>query len=132
MPGLTSGKAAGAGRAYAVAVNLSSTRILCAALLAAAAWPAQARPVPAPTRGQLLYETHCIECHTTQMHWREGRKARSWTSLKAQVLRWQQAANLAWDDADVEEVTRHLNATVYHFVQPQRSARTRLAGASAD
>lgn len=105
-------------------------RILFAAALIAAALPAPAQPAPSPTRGQLLYETHCIECHNSQMHWRNGRKARSWATLKAQVIRWQEAARLGWDEADVDEVTRYLNAIVYRFPQPRPSARrTRLAGA---
>jgi mono/diheme cytochrome c family protein len=90
----------------------------CLALAAAAAvtW-AQAQPaaeVPA-TRGQLLYSTHCIECHTTQMHWRNQRQARDWETLKAQVRRWQGVASLGWSEADIDDVARHLNDTIYKF-----------------
>lgn len=73
---------------------------------------------PAPTRGRLLYETHCIACHNSQMHWRDGRLVRDWAGLAGQVRRWQERANLQWSDADILEVARHLNATIYRLPQP--------------
>ena len=78
---------------------------------------AHSQAAPAATRGQLLYTTHCISCHTTQMHWRDGRQARDWDSLKMHVRRWQGNAGLQWGDADIAEVARHLNDTIYHFPQ---------------
>jgi mono/diheme cytochrome c family protein len=77
---------------------------------------AVAQPVD---RGALLYETHCVECHTAQMHWREQRLARDWSSLRAQVRRWQANARLQWSDADIDAVTRYLNDTVYGFDRRQ-------------
>jgi mono/diheme cytochrome c family protein len=74
---------------------------------------------PAPSRGELLYNTHCIACHSTQMHWREQRLARDWPSLKAQVRRFQGVAGLAWSDEDIAAVTRHLNDTIYRFPETQ-------------
>lgn len=70
-------------------------------------------------RGRLLYETHCIQCHTTQMHWREQRLARDWDTLRGQVVRWQAAATLDWDPDDIEAVTRFLNDTIYRFPRAQ-------------
>jgi cytochrome c5 len=93
--------------------------LFCALALAGAA---QAQAVPPPSRGQLLYETHCIECHNTQMHWRTRKQARDWDSLKAQVRRWQATANLGWTEADVTDVARHLNETIYQFPQPHERA----------
>ena len=40
---------------------LQRTALLCAAL--ASAGTAIAQVVPPPSRGQLLYSTHCLECH---------------------------------------------------------------------
>lgn len=71
----------------------------------------------AQSRGELLYATHCISCHTTEMHWRDKRSASNWPALKAQVRRWQDAASLAWGDSDIVEVSRYLNETIYHFEQ---------------
>lgn len=69
----------------------------------------------AQSRGELLYTTHCIACHTTQMHWRDQRAASDWPRLKAQVRRWQGATSLAWSDSDILEVARYLNDTFYRF-----------------
>ena len=88
------------------------------AVVAAAALAAQAQPVRAPSRGELLYSNHCIECHTTQMHWRELKQVRDWATLKEQVLRWQQIGQLAWDEADVDDVARYLNDMIYRFPPP--------------
>ncbi|MES2634346.1 MAG: hypothetical protein V4669_15345 [Pseudomonadota bacterium] len=77
-----------------------------------------AQPVPAESRGQLLYSTHCIACHTAQMHWRNNRAAYDWQSLNVQVRLWQRNAGLQWSDADVVEVSRYLNSAIYKFPQP--------------
>ncbi len=69
----------------------------------------------AQSRGELLYTTHCISCHTTEMHWRDNRSASNWPALKAQVRRWQDTASLTWSDSDILEVSRYLNETIYHF-----------------
>lgn len=82
--------------------------VLCGALMVAASARAQ-------SRGELLYSTHCIACHTAQVHWRDQRVATDWASLKSQVRRWQGVASLAWNEDDVLEVTRHLNDSIYRF-----------------
>jgi mono/diheme cytochrome c family protein len=81
----------------------------------------------AESRGELLYSTHCIECHTSQMHWRDKKLATDWDSLKAQVQRWQASATLGWNEQDVVEVTRYLNDTFYRF---PRNSGSRSAAAS--
>ena len=82
--------------------------ILGAALLAAAPWhaaaalaglavpPAPATLAQAPTRGALLYDTHCSGCHTTQMHWRDRRVVRDWAGLVDQVAQWAARERLGW------------------------------------
>ena len=109
-------------------MNLPKQLLLIAALACASA-QAHAQTPPAATRGQLLYTTHCISCHTTQMHWRNERQANDWESLKAQVRRWQGFAGLQWGDADIAEVARHLNDTIYHF--PQTADRLSMASRTA-
>ncbi len=69
----------------------------------------------AQSRGELLYSTHCITCHTSEMHWREKRVATDFASLKFQVHRWQDAAGLGWSDNDVQDVARYLNESIYHY-----------------
>jgi mono/diheme cytochrome c family protein len=94
--------------------------------LAAFAWSVQAQPAPgpkaAPTRGQLLYDTHCIECHNAQMHWRVLGQARDWNSLLYEVNRWQAAALLGWSADDIADVAQHLNDTIYKFAIPRERA----------
>jgi mono/diheme cytochrome c family protein len=75
-------------------------------------------PAEAQSRGELLYATHCIACHTTQVHWRDRRLATNWVSLQAQVSRWQAAGSLNWTDEDVVAVTKHLNERFYGFKSP--------------
>jgi len=113
------------------APSLLHIRRVAVTLLAATAVLAAAQPAlqPPSTRGQMLYATHCIECHTTQMHWRARQQARDWNTLRVEVQRWQAAASLAWSDADIDEVTRHLNDTIYRFPQlrPRAQARVTVA-----
>jgi mono/diheme cytochrome c family protein len=94
-------------------------RILLSALFALAVLAPAHAQTTAPSRGQLLYGNHCVECHTSQMHWREQRLARDFPSLKGQVRRFQGLAGLTWSDEDIEAVARHLNDTIYRFPEPQ-------------
>lgn len=89
-------------------------RFLALALLGLSGLAVHAQPVP-PTRGELLYTTHCITCHSAQMHWRNNRRASDWDSLQAQVRLWQGNAGLQWDETDISAVAAYLNATIYHY-----------------
>ena len=91
--------------------------LACAAFAHTAASDTQTTEDPA--RGELLYQTHCITCHSAEVHWRDKRVAVDWASLKSEVNRWQEHASLGWDDADIVEVTRYVNASYYHFPAPQ-------------
>lgn len=71
-----------------------------------------------PSRGELLYATHCSGCHSTQLHWRAKKLATNWPRLKAEVDRWQQSAGLGWRDEEVTDVARYLNGRYYHFALP--------------
>ena len=70
------------------------------------------------SRGELLYTTHCVSCHTTQVHWRADKQAYDWGSLRFQVSRWQGNAGLQWREADITEVSRYLNEIIYRFPPP--------------
>ena len=67
--------------------------------------------------GEALYSVHCNVCHSTQVHWRDNKLATDWGSLKDLVRRWQATAALAWSEADVVEVARYLNDTIYRHPQ---------------
>lgn len=97
---------------------------ILAALLAAPCAFAQPAAVPsAESRGAMLYDTHCITCHTTQMHWREQRLATDWDSLRLQVRRWQGNAGLSWSEEDIDAVAKHLNDTIYRFPPATQTSR---------
>lgn len=72
-------------------------------------------PARAQSRGELLYDMHCVACHSEKMHWRSGKLVNDWASLERQVRHWQQAASLGWNDEDILEVARDLNQRFYGF-----------------
>lgn len=79
---------------------------------------AEVPPTREATRGELLYSTHCIACHTAQVHWREKKLATDWTSLQSEVRRWQGVLGLGWSNDDIGEVARYLNALYYRYPTP--------------
>lgn len=102
----------------------SSLHVAAAGLLLAGACQAQTGTVP--SRGQLLYETHCIACHTTQMHWRDRKSAKDWPGLRRVVRRWQGELQLRWTDADIDEVARYLNQRYYRYPEPGPAMTRRI------
>ncbi len=79
---------------------------------------ADAQPIRDATRGELLYSTHCIACHSAKVHWRDKQLVTDWTSLQAQVRHWEGFSGLGWGDDDVVQVARYLNALHYHYATP--------------
>lgn len=67
------------------------------------------------TRGQLLSNTHCTAWHDTQMHWRAGKLADTWASLRKQVRSRQDVANLHWSEEDITLFARYLHNTIHHY-----------------
>ena len=76
---------------------------------------APASPAQSPTRGELLYTTHCVACHTKEVHWRARRLATDWPTLTDETRRWQRNLGLKWTDDEVGDVVRYLNTTIYRF-----------------
>jgi mono/diheme cytochrome c family protein len=76
---------------------------------------ALAQTVTQSSRGELLYATHCIGCHTTEIHWRERKLATDWATLRQQVRRWAGNTGLGWGDDEILDVARYLNAKYYRF-----------------
>jgi mono/diheme cytochrome c family protein len=70
----------------------------------------------------LLYSTHCSTCHNSTIHWREQKLATDWTSLKAQVNRWQRYTKLRWSEQDINDVTAYLNTYYYDFISTEPKA----------
>ena len=105
-----------------------SRRCLVPAAMVLAGLAAHAQTTPVPGRGELLYTTHCIACHSAQMHWRSNRRAHDWESLKAQVRLWQGNSGLRWDEADISEVAGYLNDTVYRYPRAPGPGGVGLSG----
>lgn len=80
---------------------------------------ASAQPEINASRGELLYTTHCITCHSSKVHWRDKKIAKDLIGLNAQVRRWQEISGLKWSEGDIAEVTRYLNTLHYRY--PERA-----------
>jgi len=80
---------------------------------------AEAQPIRDATRGELLYSTHCLACHDTQVHWREKKLATDWASLQSEVRRWALLSKLEWSEYDIEVVTGYLNDLHYRYPPPK-------------
>ncbi len=73
--------------------------------------------------GQLLYDTYCISCHTTEVHWRQKRLATDWITLKGQIDRWQTIIGQSWNRQQMDDVASYLNGQFYKF-DPASESRT--------
>jgi mono/diheme cytochrome c family protein len=75
------------------------------------------------SRGQSLYEDHCQACHTSIVHVRETRKARTMKDLEHWVTHWSDELNLPWGADEVRDVVDYLNIRYYKIegstTQPQ-------------
>lgn len=100
-----------------------------AASLVAIAAMSQSAPRSAESRGELLYSTHCVACHTTQIHWRDKKLATDWNRLRAEVRRWQENGRLSWGEDEISDVTVYLNGLYYHYEPP--AGRAALSAISA-
>jgi mono/diheme cytochrome c family protein len=105
---------------------MSHMRLLLVAASLFAALPicAQAPAAAPPSRGELLYTTHCVACHTTRVHWRDRRTVTDYPSLVAQVARWQANTGLGWSSEEIGDVAQYLGATIYRLpdaAPPQQS-----------
>ena len=79
---------------------------------------ADVAPTREASRGELLYSVHCIACHSEQVHWREKKLVTDWNSLLSEVRRWQGLSGLGWNNEDIAEVARYLNALHYRYPTP--------------
>ena len=69
----------------------------------------------AVSRGQLLYENHCIACHESVAHIRHDRRVRSYQALQGWVVRWSNQQQLGWGPGDIADVVEYLNRHYYKF-----------------
>jgi len=101
-------------------MRLAALFALCIATLLA--WPGTAAAADA-RRGRILYESHCGNCHAESVHSREKRVASDFEAVRTWVRRWSDSLGLGWTDAEVNDVTVHLNERYYRFACPPADCR---------
>lgn len=77
--------------------------------------PAIGAVVQSGSRGQMLYENHCLGCHESLVFIREKRTVRNLAGLRDAVLRWAVEEKLPWSAEELDDVAGHLNRTYYRF-----------------
>ena len=87
-------------------------------LLFAAVALAQPGVAADAARGQALYESRCVGCHTKSVHQREVRKATSFEGVLVQVSRWNATLGGDWTAEDIEDVAVYLNQRYYKHACP--------------
>jgi mono/diheme cytochrome c family protein len=92
-----------------------AARLFLAALGIAAAMPSIAAD---SRRGEQLFETHCIKCHSAGIYERAQPKVRSWPALLTEVRRWQTQAGQRWSIEEIDDVAAYLNRRFYKFERP--------------
>ncbi|MEN8801067.1 MAG: cytochrome c [Thiogranum sp.] len=66
-------------------------------------------------RGQALYENHCMECHESWAHTRDGRHVSSLDVLRKRVEAWSIHTGLGWGKEEVDDITDYLNRRFYQL-----------------
>jgi cytochrome c2 len=72
--------------------------------------------IPSPAdeaRGRLLYENHCQTCHTSVVHVRNQRKAKTPAELRGWIGRWSGELKLGWGETEQSDVYQFLNNRYY-------------------
>lgn len=95
--------------------TLQNWKMLSACLIASVTTVAHAAPAIEASRGELLYTTHCIACHSTNVHWRAQSVVTDWDTLSAEVRKWQETIGLGWNADDIAAVATYLNGLFYHL-----------------
>ncbi len=66
-------------------------------------------------RGQALYEHHCMSCHESWAHTRDGRHVRTISELRARTEAWSLHSHLDWSAEEIDDVTDYLNRAFYQL-----------------
>jgi mono/diheme cytochrome c family protein len=90
-------------------------RPLAAAVLMAPFLQAWGAEPPDAGRGRLLYENHCVVCHTSKVHRRIPPAPIDRQELRLIVTAWAKGQNLRWSETEVLDVVDYLDSTYYRF-----------------
>jgi hypothetical protein len=69
-------------------------------------------------RGRTLYEARCVGCHSTSVHRRESRKAKTFDEIRVQTAKWDRATGGVWGKDEVDDVAFYLNDVYYRLPCP--------------
>ena len=67
------------------------------------------------SRGQALYENHCMACHEAWAHTREGRRVHSMSDLRQRVAAWSVHSGLDWSEEEIRDVADYLGEQFYQL-----------------
>ena len=80
-------------------------------------YPGKAKPKQFVSRGQLLYQNHCIVCHESNVHIRNKKKAKSIAEINTWVSKWSTYRKLDWSESEINAVSTFLNNTYYKYTK---------------
>ncbi|MGD8615505.1 MAG: cytochrome c [Gammaproteobacteria bacterium] len=66
-------------------------------------------------RGRALYEHHCMSCHESWAHTREGRHVRTLAELRRRTEAWSVHSRLEWSREEIDDVADYLDRAFYHL-----------------
>jgi hypothetical protein len=64
-----------------------------------------------------LYQTNCLQCHSTEIYTRAMHRINAFDMLERQVKRCELSLGLQWFDKDIRAVAVYLNEHFYHFLR---------------
>jgi len=71
----------------------------------------------ASDRGELLYENHCQDCHSKEVHTRDDRLVTSPELLRAWIISMTIHNRLDWSEEEIADITAYLNRIIYQFTE---------------
>jgi cytochrome c5 len=92
------------------------TAVAAAVIAGGAAW--QSAAAADADRGMVLYEARCVACHSTSVHNRDARKAKTFADVREWVSRWSNFLGSDWGPTEIDDVSRYVNDRFYGFPCP--------------
>jgi hypothetical protein len=73
--------------------------------------------VVAADSAESLYQTNCLQCHSSEIYTRTTHRINAFDVLERQVKRCELSLGLQWFDKDIHAVAIYLNEQFYHFLR---------------
>jgi hypothetical protein len=74
--------------------------------------------LPNAERGRLLYENHCITCHSSKVHRRPTPVPITRSELRVIISAWAKGERLGWTEAEIADVVEFLDSSYYRSLRP--------------